>query len=134
VSHPIEAAITRLVQEAPALDPAQVRALVAALDEHGAPLARSIARVLEHVAPGIAPEGREAVRPSGRASGPSIDAGVALPALAMACATLCDARLGEREREAARNEIETLLPLPASATRAPKLAAPDVPLTALKRR
>lgn len=113
MTYDLEAAITRLVQEAPALDAAHVRALVAALDGHGAPLARSIARVLEHVAGG------------------TIAAGIALPALAMACATLCDPRLGDREREAARNEIETLLPLPA---RPPKLAAPDVPLAALKRR
>jgi hypothetical protein len=41
-----------------------------------------------------------------------IDAGIALPALAMACGTLVDPRLGDREREAARFEIETLLPMP----------------------
>lgn len=113
VTFDIEAAITRLVQDAPVLDPAQLTALVDALDADASPLARSIARVLEQVAAG------------------AIDAGIALPALAMACATLRDPRLGEREREAARNEIETLLPLP---QRPPKLAAPDVPLSSLKRR
>jgi len=49
----------------------------------------------------------------------------------MACATLVDARATEPALEAARFEIETLLPVP---DKPPKLAAPDVPLTSLRRR
>lgn len=109
----IEPLITRLVQEAPALDAKTVAELAQALRSDGRPLARAIADVVERVAAG------------------SIDPGIALPALAMACATLCDPRLTDREHEAARFEIETLLPVPGSA---PIVAAPDVPITALKRR
>lgn len=108
----IEALITRLVQEAPVLDASVVDELVRALRADGRPLAGSIANVVELVGNGI-------------------DPGIALPALAMACTTLCDARLGEREREAARYEIETLLPLP---TKPPTIAAPDVPITSVNRR
>ncbi|HEU4735093.1 MAG TPA: hypothetical protein VFT22_44685, partial [Kofleriaceae bacterium] len=60
--------------------------------------------------------------------------GIALPPLAMACATLvAGARgaLGERELEAARYEIDTLLPLP---DRPVAIAAPDVPVSALRKR
>ena len=109
----IEALITRLVQEAPALDATVIAELTGALRADGRPLAVSIARVVELVGSG------------------AIDAGIALPALAMACATLCDRRLTEREHEAARFEIETLLPV---STKAPSLIAPDVPLSSLKRR
>ena len=108
----IEQLATRLVQEAPLLDRSVVQALVARLHADGSPLARSIAQVVEIVGAGV-------------------DPAIALPALAMACGTLVDPRLSEREREAARFEIETLLPLPHTA---PKLAAPDVPLSALRRR
>lgn len=111
-----EATITELVQRAPALDAGAVEALVAELRAIGSPLALAIARVAELVAEGL------------------VDPGIALPPLAMACATLADGirgRLGERELEAARFEIETLLPVP---DRTPKLAAPDVPVTALRRR
>ncbi|MGE0872315.1 MAG: hypothetical protein AB7P03_27400 [Kofleriaceae bacterium] len=113
VSDRIEQLITQLVHEAPQLDDKVVDELVEQLRVTGAPLARSIARVVELVA-----EQR-------------IDQGIALPALAMACATLVDPRLSEREREAARFEIETLLPLPDRAQR-PVVAAPDVPLGALR--
>jgi hypothetical protein len=109
----IEPLITRLVQEAPVLDGEVIAELTAALRADARPLAVSIARVVELVGQG------------------AIDAGIALPALAMACATLCDGRLTEREHEAARFEIETLLPVP---TKAPSLIAPDVPLSSLKRR
>ena len=60
--------------------------------------------------------------------------GIALPPLAMACATLADGvhgKLGDRELEAARFEIETLMPMP---DRPPAIAAPDVPLSALRKR
>lgn len=101
----IEALITRLVREAPMLDPAAIETLVDALAKDGRPLALAIAKVVTLVGHG------------------RIDAGIALPALAMACTTLCDERLTEREHEAARYEIETLLPLP---------VAPDVTVDALR--
>lgn len=109
----IEALITQLVQTAPARDPQTIRALLHALRDNGAPLALSIAAVVECVDEGL------------------VDAGIALPALASACATLCDGRLGDREREAARYEIETLLPLPTRPSAV--VAVPDVPLSALSR-
>jgi len=90
----IELLITQLVQQAPALAPHVIEELTTALRANGAPLALSIAIVVELVA------------------AEKVDAGIALPALAMACGTLVDPRLTEREREAARFEIETLLPVP----------------------
>ena len=108
--------ITGLVRSAPALDPSDVESLVEELRDVGSPLALAIARVVELVGEGL------------------VDAGIALPALAMACATLADGlrgRLGDRELEAARFEIETLLPVP---DKPPKLVVPDVPLTSLRRR
>ena len=112
----IETLITELVQTAPDLDAAVIAELTSALRTTSAPLALAIARVVELV-------GQH-----------TVDAGIALPALAMACGTLEDPRLTEREREAARFEIETLLPLPAAAAKAPSLVVPDVPLTSLRRR
>jgi hypothetical protein len=93
----VEALITTLVQSAPARDPIVVRALIDALSTIGSPLALSIARIVELVDEEL------------------VDPGIALPALAMACATLVDGvagRLGPRELEAARYEIETLQPMP----------------------
>lgn len=90
----IEALITRLVREAPVLDQAVIEELVHRLATDGRPLAMAIAKVVTLVGAG------------------RIDAGISLPALAMACATLCDERLTDREHEAARYEIETLLPMP----------------------
>ena len=112
----IETLITELVQSAPELDAAVIAELTSALRTTGAPLALAIARVVELV-------GQR-----------TVDAGIALPALAMACGTLEDPRLTEREREAARFEIETLLPLPDTSKKPPTLTAPDVPLTSLRRR
>ena len=112
----IEQLITCLVQASPRADAAVVDELVALLRFVGSPLARSIARVLE-----LAVEQR-------------IAPGSALPLLAMACATLAGGvrgALGERELEAARHEIETLLPNP---SRPLAIAAPDVPLSALRKR
>jgi hypothetical protein len=110
----IEELITRLVQEAPALDAATVDDLVGALRRDARPLARSIAKVVELVGEQL------------------IDPGVALPALAMACHTLSDARLGDAERDAARFEIETLLPVPDHSGGAPpRFVIPDVPVTRL---
>ena len=101
----IEAAITRLVQEAPVLDAAVVRDLVAALRADARPLALAIASVLDLL-------------------GTKIDPGIALPALAAACATLCDPRATERELDAAHYEIDTLLPIDRV----------DVPLSRVSRR
>lgn len=112
----IEELITLLVRSAPASDPAVVDELVEHLHRIGSPLARSIARVVELVA-------EQLVAP-----------GIALPPLAMACATLADGvrgKLTDRELEAARFEIETLMPMP---DRPPPIAAPDVPLSALRKR
>jgi hypothetical protein len=112
----IEELITLLVRSAPASDPAVVDELVEHLHRIGSPLARSIARVVELVA-------EQLVAP-----------GIALPPLAMACATLADGvrgKLTDRELEAARFEIETLMPMP---DRPPAIAAPDVPLSALRKR
>ena len=112
----IEQLITELVQRAPIADPAVVDELTAALHRIGSPLARSIARVIELVAEQL------------------VDPGIALPALAMACATLAAGvrgALGERELEAARFEIETLLPVP---DRVPAVRVPDVPISSLLRR
>lgn len=105
--------ITRLVQEAPARDAEITEQLLGELRANGAPLALSIARVVELVADDL------------------VDPGIALPALAMACGTLVDPQLTEREREAARFEIETLLPVPEKGVR---FVVPDVPVDALKKR
>jgi len=109
----IEASITLLVQSAPALDAAVVESLVEELRGIGSPLALSIARVVELVGEGL------------------VDPGIALPALASACATLANAGSTTHALEAARFEIETLLPVP---DKAPKLVTPDVPVTSLRRR
>jgi len=112
----LEELITELVRAAPAARPELVDELVEALHRVGSPLARSIARVVELVGEQL------------------IDPGIALPPLAMACATLADGvrgKLGARELEAARFEIETLMPMP---DKPPPIAAPDVPLTSLRKR
>ncbi len=108
----IEQLITKLVQDAPSLDRDTIDDLVEKLQREASPLARSIARVVELVGEHL------------------VDAGIALPALAMACTTLCDARSGTAEREAARFEIETLLPLPQGAAPS-RVVVPDVPLARL---
>ena len=91
------ASITTLVQQAPEIDRAFATQVIDELRAAGSPLAAAIARIVELVL-----EQR-------------VDPGIALPALAMAASTLDDVRAGkltEREGEAARYEIETLLPLP----------------------
>jgi hypothetical protein len=117
--HAIERCITQLVREAPALDEAVAAELVEQLRIVGSPLALSIARIVELVAEGL-------VAPA-----------VALPHLAMSCATLADGiagRLTERELEAARYEVDTLLPVPeVPGVRAVAFPLPDVPLAALTR-
>jgi hypothetical protein len=122
----IQELITRLVREAPALDPAVCEQLVDELRANGAPLAVAIARVVELLALDLAPsrEGGEVDDRERRAQ--RVDPGIALPPLAMACATLLDPALTAHEHEAARYEIETLLPVP---DRPVKPAAPLVQLT-----
>ena len=110
----VEALITTLVHTAPKRDPEVVRALHDALATIGSPLALAIARIVELVDEDL------------------VDPGIALPALAMACATLVDGiagRLGPRELEAARYEIDTLQPMPDGARPVPMLAEPLVRLT-----
>jgi hypothetical protein len=111
----IEELSTELVQSAPDCDRETINALVTALRLDGTPLALSIARVVELV-------GDDLVNP-----------GIALPPLAMACATLVNST-DTRALEAARYEIETLLPMPDLDGRSPKFVVPDVPLASLKRR
>lgn len=112
----IEQRITELVQRAPEIDAGIVDDLLQALRAVGSPLALAIARVVELVAEHL------------------VDPGIALPPLAMACATLAGGvrgTLGERELEAARYEIDTLQPMPDPPHR---IVMPQVPLTALRRR
>jgi len=130
----IERCITRLVREAPVMDAAVVAELIERLRGVGSSLALSIARIVELVDEGL------------------IAPGVSLPHLAMSCATLADGvagRLSVRELEAARYEIETLLPVDDRSALASALAAspdaraaggprmkimvPDVPTAALSR-
>lgn len=89
----IEPAITKLVRQAPVLDPKIVHELLTALHQMGTPLAQSIARIVEHVADD------------------RVDLGIALPALAEACATLVTSS-NETVLEAARYQIDTLEPKP----------------------
>jgi hypothetical protein len=63
-----------------------------------------------------------------------VDPAIALPALAEACATLVagiEGRVGARELEAARYQIDTLQPVP---DKPPRVATPDVPITQLRKR
>jgi hypothetical protein len=112
----IEQRITHLVQIAPESDAGTVDALIEDLRLVGSPLALAIARVLELVAMQL------------------VDPGIALPPLAMACATLAGGvrgALGDRELDAARYEIDTLLPMPDPPR---TVVMPEVPLSALRRR
>ena len=115
----IEQRITELVQRAPEIDAGVVDDLIEALRGIGSPLALAIARIVELVAEQL------------------VDPGIALPPLAMACATLADGArgaLGERELEAARYEIDTLLPTPDPPARVILPQVPQVLVTALRRR
>ncbi len=112
----IEPAITRLVREAPLRDPATVTALLAALRGVGSPLALVIARTVEYVDDDL------------------VDPGIALPALAEACATLVAGVRGDvdqRVLDAATYQIATLEPMP---DLPPKIATPDVDLLRLRKR
>ena len=112
----IEPAITKLVQEAPVRDTATVTTLIGALRDIGSPLALVIARTVEYVEDDL------------------VDPGVALPALAEACATLVAGvrgQLDQRVLDAATYQIGTLEPMP---DRPPKIATPDVSITQLRKR
>jgi hypothetical protein len=112
----IEQRITELVQRAPEVDTGIVEDLLQALRAIGSPLALAIARIVELVAEQL------------------VDPGIALPPLAMACATLAGAvrgALGERELEAARYEIDTLQPTPDPPGRVVIPQGPQIPVTAL---
>jgi hypothetical protein len=112
----IETHATALVQQAPDLDARTMTELREALWAVGSPLALSFARIYELVEMDV------------------VDPAIALPALAEACATLVagiEGRLGERELDAARYQIDTLEPVP---DKPPRVAAPDVAITQLKPR
>jgi hypothetical protein len=107
---------TRLVQQAPDLDPDTVAELRDELHSVGSPLALSIARIYELVEMDV------------------VDPAIALPALAEACATLVagiEGRVDARVLEAARYQIDTLQPVP---DKPPRVAVPDVPITQLRKK
>lgn len=110
----LEALITELVRSAPRRDALTVIALIDGLRALGSPLALAIARIVELVDEEL------------------VDPGIALPALAMACATLTDPRSTPRDLEVARYEIDTLQPMPDGAR--PVFAPVDVPASHLVRR
>jgi len=97
----IEELITHLVQQAPARDPETIAALEDALLANGTPLALAIRRIVELVAEEL------------------VDPGIALPALAEACATLVSSR-DARVLEAARYQVDTLQPQPRLITLSPR--------------
>jgi hypothetical protein len=103
---------TRLVQQAPDLEPATLEELVMSLRATGTPLSLAIARIVDLVAEQL------------------VDAGIALPAIAEACATLVSST-DTHALEAARYQIDTLQPVPDGPR---PVIAPDVPLSSLKRR
>jgi hypothetical protein len=85
--------VTELVRAAPALDDAVVTALVDDLRAIATPLALAIARIAELVGEQL------------------VDAGIALPALAMACDTLARST-DPTALAAAQDAVETLQPMP----------------------
>jgi hypothetical protein len=106
----IERIATKLVQDAPARDPADVAELVLELRAIGSPLALAIGRIVEYVDDGL------------------VDAAIALPALAEACATLAAGVRGSVDEgvlEAARYQIDTLTPMP---DKPPRVVSIDVPV------
>lgn len=112
----LELLSTALVQQAPTLDPDVLAQLRAELQAVGSPLALSISRIYELVDMDL------------------VDPAIALPALAEACATLVagiHGRVGASALEAARYQIDTLQPVP---DKPPRVAAPDVPITSLRKR
>ena len=112
----IELYATALVQQAPDLEADTLAQLREELLAVGSPLALAIARIYVLVELDV------------------VDPAIALPALAEACATLVagiEGRLGARELEAARYQIDTLQPLP---DKPPRVDVPDVPITQLRKK
>jgi hypothetical protein len=112
----VELLSTRLVQQAPDLDADTLAQLRDELLAVGSPLALSIARIYELVEMDV------------------VDPAIALPALAEACATLVagiEGRVDARVLEAARYQIDTLQPVP---DKPPRVVAPDVPITQLRKK
>ncbi|NVB77255.1 MAG: hypothetical protein HOV81_02570 [Kofleriaceae bacterium] len=112
----IERLSTKLVQDAPARDPADVAQLVLELRAIGSPLALAIARIVEYVDDGL------------------VDPAIALPALAEACATLVAGVKGQVDDsvlEAARYQIDTLTPMP---DKPPRVVSIDVPIIKLRKK
>ncbi len=106
----IDRLATKLVQDAPARDVADVTELVLELRAVGSPLALAIARIVEYVDEGL------------------VDAAISLPAIAEACATLVAGVRGQvddRVLEAARYQIDTLTPMP---DKPPRVTSIDVPV------
>jgi hypothetical protein len=130
VEDDLEAALTALLQTAPAYAPSQLeRAAALALElalcaaEHDGP-------GQDRVALGCALEGCLDLLPHGR-----VDAGAALPALVMAAHS---SRVGGAAVAAARYEVETLLPIPGAepvrSTANSGALRPDVLVHSLRRR
>lgn len=107
----IDTLAIQLVQQAPDLDPSTVEELRTALRAQGSPLALAISRIVELVAEQL------------------VDPGVALPALAEACATLVEST-DPVALAAAHYRIDTLQPMPDL----PPPILPDVAVEALRRR
>jgi len=114
VSARIETLITELVRAAPTRDASVIAALRDELHAVATPLALAIARAVELVDEDL------------------VDPGIALPALAEACATLVAGLAGRLDAAVlatAQFQIETLTPVP---DRPPSLTvAPDVPVSSL---
>lgn len=108
---PIEALVTELVQRAPDLELATIDALRGELEREGSPLAQAISRILELLGEQL------------------VDPGIALPALAEACATLVASR-DPKVLDAARYQIDTLQPVPDR----PAPRVPDVPINLVRPR
>ena len=103
---------TQLVQQAPDLDPDTIAALRTGLERQGSALALAVSRIVELIFEGL------------------VDPAISLPAIAEACSVLVtttDARV----LAAMKYQIDTLEPMP---DKPPRVAAPDVPLSRVRRR
>jgi hypothetical protein len=108
----IDSLATQLVQQAPDLDPDTIAALRTQLEQQGSPLALAVSRIVELVDMGL------------------VDPAIALPPIAEACSVLVTSS-DPKVLDAMKYQIDTLQPVP---DKAPAIAAPDVPLTSLKKR
>jgi len=108
----IEDLATQLVQQAPDLDPDTIAALRTGLEQQGSALALAVSRIVELLFEGL------------------VDPAISLPAIAEACSVLVMTS-DPRVLAAMKYQIDTLEPMP---DKPPTIAAPDVPLSALKRR